>query len=69
VDEARVRLDDVKVKGIAEAVVDVMDSDVDVRLVIDEGGIAEVVVTGVEAGDVRPPYVQSERNLRRKTLK
>jgi hypothetical protein len=38
----------------------VMDSDVDVRLVIDEGGIAEVVVTGVEAGDVRPPYVQSE---------
>jgi hypothetical protein len=33
VDEARVRLDDVKAKGIAEAVVDVMDSDVDVRLV------------------------------------
>jgi hypothetical protein len=69
VDEARVRLDDVKVKGIAGAVVDVMDSDVDVGLVIDEGGIAEVVVTGAEAGDVRPPYVQSERNLRRKTLK
>jgi hypothetical protein len=58
--EVRVRLDDVKVEGIAEVVVSVMESDVDVGLVIDEGGIAETVVTGVEAGDVRPPYVQSE---------
>jgi hypothetical protein len=82
VDEG-VAVEEVVSEGVAvEEVVDevrvrIVDVEVDVvEVVIDEGGIAEVVVTGIDsddvgigtvgtgvaAGDVRPPYVQSEFN-------